>query len=307
MRVLGIDVGGSGIKGAPVDTRTGRLLAPRYRVDTPAPATPAAVTRALVRVVRHFAWRGPIGCGVPAAVRDGVFLTAANIHHSWIGTDARALFTRATGRRVAIINDADAAGYAEMTFGAGRGRAGLVILVTLGTGIGTALFINGHLVPNTELGHLELKGEEAEARASAKARRSEDLSWKKWARRVDSYLQALQRYFWPDLIIVGGGVSRKAERFFPQLSVAATVAVVAAQLQNDAGIVGAALAYEHVARRGRQRLALGAPARVSPRSAGGAARSPSPARTRARVAARRNRRGSAPQSALRRAAEGRRR
>ncbi|MEJ2174970.1 MAG: ROK family protein, partial [bacterium] len=165
MRVLGIDVGGSGIKGAPVDTRTGRLLAPRYRVDTPAPATPAAVTRALARVVRHFAWRGPIGCGVPAAVRDGVFLTAANIHRSWIGTDARALFARATGRRVAIINDADAAGYAEMTFGAGRGRAGLVILVTLGTGIGTALFINGHLVPNSELGHLELKGEEAEARA----------------------------------------------------------------------------------------------------------------------------------------------
>lgn len=306
MRVLGIDVGGSGIKGAPVDTRTGRLLAPRYRVDTPAPATPAAITRALARVVRHFAWRGPIGCGVPAAVRDGVFLTAANIHRSWIGTDARARFARATGRRVAIINDADAAGYAEMTFGAGRGRAGLVILVTFGTGIGTALFVNGHLVPNTELGHLELDGEEAEARASAKARRSEDLSWKKWARRVDAYLQALQRYFWPDLIIVGGGVSRKAEKFFPRLSVAATVAVVAAQLQNDAGIVGAALAYEHAARRGRQRLALGAPAHVSRRSAGGAARSPSPARTRARAAAHRNRRGSAPRSARRRAAEVRR-
>ena len=265
MRVLGIDVGGSGIKGAPVDTRTGRLLAPRLRVETPDPATPAAVTRAVVRITRHFAWTGPIGCGVPAAVRDGVFLTAANVDPRWIGTDARALFARATRRRVAIINDADAAGYAEMTFGAGRGRTGLVILVTLGTGIGTALFINGHLVPNTELGHLELDGAEAEARASAKVRKHARLSWKKWAHRVDDYLQALQRYFWPDLIVVGGGVSRKADKFFPRLSVAETVEVVPARLQNDAGIVGAALAYEHTVRRGRQRLALGATARLRPR------------------------------------------
>ena len=305
MRVLGVDIGGSGIKGAPVDTRTGRLLATRYRVDTPAPATPAAVARAVARIVRQFAWRGPIGCGVPAAVRDGVFLTAANIHRSWIGTDARALFSRATGRRVAIINDADAAGYAEMTFGAGRGRAGLVILVTLGTGIGTALFINGHLVPNTELGHLELDGEEAEARASARLRRRKQLSWKKWARRVDAYLQSLQRYFWPDLIIVGGGVSRKADKFFPHLSVTGTVQVVPARLQNDAGIVGAALAYEHAARRGRQRLALG-PARLRRRSAGGAPRPGSPARTRERAAARQSRRGSARRSAGRPAAAKRR-
>jgi len=272
MRVLGIDVGGSGIKGAPVDTRTGRLLAPRYRLSTPTPATPAAVTRTVARVVRHFAWRGPIGCGVPAAVRDGVFLTAANVHRGWIGTDARALFSRATGCRVAIINDADAAGYAEMTFGAGRGRTGLVILVTLGTGIGTALFINGHLVPNTELGHLELGGQEAESRASAKVRKHARLSWKKWAQRVDAYLQALQRYFWPDMIIVGGGVSRKADKFFPRLSVARTVALVPAQLQNDAGIVGAALAYEHATLRGRQPLALGLSARLRRRSAGGVAR-----------------------------------
>lgn len=293
MRVLGIDFGGSGIKGAPVDTRTGRLLAPRVRLETPEPATPAAVTRSVAHVARHFAWRGPIGCGVPAAVRDGVFLTAANVHRDWIGTDARALFARATGRRVSLINDADAAGYAEMTFGAGRGRPGLVILVTLGTGIGTALFINGHLVPNTELGHIELDGQDAEARASAKVRRGEDLSWKKWARRVDAYLQALQRYFWPDLIIVGGGVSRKADKFFPGLSVAQAVALVPAQLQNDAGIVGAALAYEHAARRGRQRLALGPPARVRRRSAGGASRSPSRPRRPAQAAARRSRRDSA--------------
>ena len=167
-------------------------------------------------------------------MRDGVFLTAANVHPRWIGTDARALFARATRRRVAIINDADAAGYAEMTFGAGRGRAGLVILVTLGTGIGTALFINGHLVPNTELGHLELDGDA---------------------------IRALNDEPRPDLIIVGGGVSRKAEKFFPRLSVAEKVEVVPARLLNDAGIVGAALAYEHASRRGRQRLALGPAAR----------------------------------------------
>jgi polyphosphate glucokinase len=264
MRVLGIDVGGSGIKGAPVETRTGRLLAPRFRVHTPSPATPAAVARAIGRLTRHFEWTGPIGCGVPAAVRDGVFLTAANVHRSWIGTDARALFSRATGCRVTIVNDADAAGYAEMTFGAGRGRAGLVIIVTLGTGIGTALFINGHLVPNTELGHLELDGDEAEARASAKVRKRDALSWKRWARRVDLYLMALQRYFWPDRIIVGGGVSRKADRFLGHLTVRDTVEVVAATLLNDAGIVGAALAYQHAIRRGRQRVALGTKDCVSP-------------------------------------------
>jgi polyphosphate glucokinase len=307
VQVLGIDVGGSGIKGAPVETGTGELLAPRYRVDTPEPATPRAVTRAIERLVRHFAWRGPIGCGVPAAVREGVVLTAANLERSWIGTNARALFSRATGRRVAIINDADAAGYAEMTFGAGRERAGLVILVTLGTGIGTALFINGHLVPNSELGHLEMDGEEAEARASARARRSEDLSWKKWARRVDAYLQALQRYFWPDLIIIGGGVSRQAAKFLPRLSVAQRVPLVAAQLQNEAGIVGAALAYEHAARRGRRRLALGPAARVSRQPAGGAARTGSPTRKRAPTGARRSRRDSARRSARRPAAGDRRR
>lgn len=307
MRVLGIDVGGSGIKGAPVETRTGRLLAPRYRVHTPSPATPAAVARAIGHLTRHFAWTGPIGCGVPAAVRDGVFLTAANVHSSWIGTDARALFSRATGRRVAIVNDADAAGYAEMTFGAGRGRAGLVIIVTLGTGIGTALFINGHLVPNTELGHLELDGDEAEARASARARKREALSWKRWARRLDLYLTALQRYFWPDRIIVGGGVSRKADKFLGHLTVRDTVEVVAANLLNDAGIVGAALAYQHASRRGQQRLALGTKGRVSPQSLGGVSRTASPVQTHGRAGARRNRPDSAPRSAPRRAAVDRRR
>jgi len=307
VEVLGIDVGGSGIKGAPVETRTGELLAPRFRVDTPEPATPRAVTRAIVRLVRHFAWRGPIGCGVPAVVRDGIVQTAANVQHAWIGTNAQALFSQATRQRVAVINDADAAGYAEMTFGAGRERAGLVVLVTLGTGIGTALFINGHLVPNTELGHLELDGDEAEARASAKARKREDLSWKKWALRVDAYLQMLQRYFWPDLIIVGGGVSRQAEKFLPRLTVARKVKVVPAQLQNDAGIVGAALAYEHAVQRAGGRLALGAPARLKPRRAGGAARTGSPTRRHAPAGARRSRRGSAPRSARRPAAEGRRR
>jgi len=307
VQALGIDFGASGIKGAPVDTATGRLLAPRYREDTPEPATPRAVARAVARVARHFAWRGPIGCGVPAVVRDGIVRTAANVQRAWIGTDARSLFSQATGQRVAVINDADAAGYAEMTFGAGRGRAGLVVLVTLGTGIGTALFINGHLVPNTELGHLELDGDEAEARASARARKRENLSWKKWARRVDAYLQRLQSYFWPDLIIVGGGVSRQAERFLPRLKVARTVEVVAAQLQNDAGIVGAALAYEHAEQRAGGRLALGVPARLKPRAADGGARTRSPTRRRAPAGAPRSRRDSARRSARRPAAGDRRR
>ena len=307
MRALGIDFGASGIKGAPIDTASGQLLAPRYREDTPEPATPRAVARVIARIARHFAWRGPIGCGVPAVVRDGVFQTAANVPRGWIGTDARALFSQATGQRVAVINDADAAGYAEMTFGAGRGRAGLVVLVTLGTGIGSALFINGHLVPNTELGHLELDGDEAEARASARARKRENLSWKKWARRVDAYLEAVQRYFWPDLIIVGGGVSRQAEKFLPRLNVAQKVEIVAAQLQNDAGIVGAALAYEHAVERAGGRLALGVSARLKRRAADGGARTRSPTRRRAPAAARRSRRGSARRSVRRPAAEDRRR
>lgn len=255
MRVLGIDIGGSGIKGAPVDTRRGRLLAERHRVPTPRPATPGAVAAAVRELVRHFGWKGPVGLAVPAVVQQGYVRTASNISKSWLGVHAPRLFRRAARCPVSVINDADAAGYAEMHFGAGRRRSGLVIIVTLGTGIGTALFINGHLVPNTELGHIEIRGREAEKWAAASVRDMKDLSWKKWARRVDTYLKYMQRYFWPDLFIIGGGVSRRHDKFLPRLTVAAKV--VPAYLGNDAGIIGAALAYEHEQRRAKQKRSLG--------------------------------------------------
>lgn len=254
MRVFGVDIGGSGIKGAPVDTRRGRLLAERRRIPTPQPATPQAVSRAVRELVQGFKWKGPVGCAVPAVVQRGYVRTAANISETWLGVHAPRLFRKAIGRGVTVINDADAAGYAEMHFGAGRRREGLVIIVTLGTGIGTALFINGHLVPNTELGHIEIRGRDAETWAAASVREARNLSWKKWSRRVDAYLAHMQRYFWPDLFIIGGGVSRKHRKFLPRLTV--PVPVVPASLGNDAGIIGAALAYEHELRRGTQKRSL---------------------------------------------------
>ena len=240
MEALGLDIGGTGIKGAPVDTTSGELLAERFRLLTPQPATPQAVAGTLTKVAAHFHWQGPIGCGFPAVIRAGVAHTAANVDAAWVGTDARELFSAATGCRCAVANDADVAGLAEMRFGAGQGCAGVVLVVTLGTGIGSALFSAGQLVPNTELGHIELKGMEAEHWAAESAREREELSWKKWAKRVDQFLQRMQDYFWPDLIIVGGGVSKKHEKFLPLLKVATKV--VPAQLRNEAGIVGGALA-----------------------------------------------------------------
>ncbi len=240
MNILGIDIGGTGIKGAPVDTATGALLAERHRIPTPTPATPEAVSSTVAQVVQHFRWQDAIGCGFPAAIRTGQVLTAANIDQAWIGANAQALFADATGRLCTVVNDADAAGYAEMHFGAGRGVHGTVLIVTLGTGIGTALFVNGHLVPNTELGHIEVNGKEAEKWAAASVREHKQLSWKKWARRLDTYLTRLEAYFWPDLIIVGGGVSKKHEKFLPRLTL--ETRVVPAQMRNEAGIVGAALA-----------------------------------------------------------------
>jgi polyphosphate glucokinase len=255
MKVLGIDVGGSGIKGAPVDTSRGALLAERHRIATPQPATPKAVARTIAQIAAHFRWKGPLGCGVPTVVLRGIVCTAANISRQWLGVDARTLLGQATGCPVSVINDADAAGYAEMHFGAGRGQAGVVVLVTLGTGIGTALFINGHLVPNTELGHLEIHGKEAEAWAADSVRESKNLSWKKWAERLKAYLAYLENLLWPELIIIGGGVSKKADKFLPRLRL--RTPIVAAKLLNDAGIIGAALAYEHERQRVGQRLTLG--------------------------------------------------
>jgi polyphosphate glucokinase len=240
MRLLGIDIGGTGIKGAPVDTETGDLLAPRERLATPRPAVPEAVARTVAEVVEKFAWTGPVGAAFPAVVKNNVAMTAANIDKSWIGTDIAATLSGAIGgAEVYPINDADAAGVAEMAFGAGRDNNGLVIMTTFGTGIGTAVFLNGQLLPNTELGHLEVHGHDAETKASELARERDDLSWEKWARRVNRYLGHLEALLWPDLIIIGGGASRKSDRFLDHLEI--RTKVVPAQLQNEAGIVGAAL------------------------------------------------------------------
>jgi polyphosphate glucokinase len=241
---FGIDIGGSGIKGAPVDLSTGELADDRFKVLTPQPSTPEAVAESVAEVLDHFSWKGPIGATFPAAVIGGVAQTAANVDKSWIGTDIQATLGRTTGVQVTAVNDADAAGLAEVIFGAAKGHNGLVIVVTLGTGIGSALVYRGVLIPNSELGHIELDGHDAETRASAGAREREDLSWSKWAKRLDRYFQALEFYFWPELIVVGGGVSRRAEKFLPLLTL--KTPIVAATLHNEAGIVGAALAANGV-------------------------------------------------------------
>jgi polyphosphate glucokinase len=239
--VLGIDIGGTGIKGAPVDISTGKLLADRHRILTPDPATPEAVAEVVARIAEFFDWQGPTGATFPAVIKDGVALTAANVDRSWIGTDAAKMFAGSVGGPVTVVNDADAAGIAEMEFGVGKGVQGVVMMITLGTGIGSALFVDGRLVPNTELGHLELDGQDAERWAAESVRESEDLSWKKWTKRLDEYFDALHALFCPDLFIIGGGISKKADKFVPRLSVGTKV--VAAQLLNDAGIVGAAMAH----------------------------------------------------------------
>ena len=240
MRVLGIDIGGTGIKGAPVETDTGTMLDERFRVLTPHPATPEAVADCVAEVVDHFHWTDRISCGMPSVVKKGVVFTAANIDKSWIGTDAKALFEEKSRCKAIVLNDADAAGIAEMTFGAGRGNTGLVLMSTFGTGIGAALFYDGQLIPNTELGHIEIRGKDAELRATDRVRIEKDLSWKQWAKRVDEYLNYMERLLWPDLIIIGGGASQHAAKFIPRLTVQAQV--VPAQMLNEAGIIGAALA-----------------------------------------------------------------
>ncbi|MFF4788228.1 MULTISPECIES: polyphosphate--glucose phosphotransferase [unclassified Streptomyces] len=247
MQIFGVDIGGSGIKGAPVDLDRGDLTQERHKVLTPQPATPDTVADGVKEVVDHFGWTGPVGLTFPGVVTGGAMVrTAANVDKSWVDTDARALFGgRLGGLPVTVVNDADAAGVAEMHFGAGRGRKGTVVLLTFGTGIGSAVFVDGVLVPNTELGHLELNGHEAEKRASSKAKDDHDLSWERWARRVGKYLAHVEMLFSPELFIVGGGVSRKSEKFLPLIE-GIKAEIVPAQLQNNAGIVGAAMhAAEH--------------------------------------------------------------
>lgn len=247
MEILGIDIGGTGIKGAPVDVEAGRLLVERYRLETPEGAKPAEVAQVVSELAKHFNWSGPMGVGFPAAVRHGVAMTAANISKKWIGLNVEELFLQATGCRVKVVNDADAAGLAEMQFGAGKDEKGVVLIVTIGTGLGTAVFTNGHLLPNAELGHIEIKCQDAELAASDAARKRNDMAWDEWAKELNIYLTTLEKLLWPDLIILGGGVIKKQERFFPHLTLKAKV--VPALFQNDAGTVGAALAAKELIAR----------------------------------------------------------
>lgn len=245
VEVLGIDIGGSGIKGALVDVLTGEMTTERHRIPTPSPAKPEAVAEVVAEIARHFDWEGPIGCTYPGVVRHGVVFSAANVDKSWIGTDAVTLFERATGSPTRVLNDADAAGVAEMLFGAGKHRQGVVIMLTFGTGIGTAIFVDGHLLPNTEFGHLPIRGKDAEHRASSKVRDDEGLKWAEWAERVNEFLAHMEFFFSPDLFIIGGGVSKKQHKFMHHLKAAADL--VPAQLLNEAGIIGAALAARELA------------------------------------------------------------
>ena len=240
MDAFGIDFGGTGIKGAPVDLDRGDFAAERVRIRTPEESVPAAIAEIMVELLGHFPdSTGPVGVTVPGVVHHGVVRSAANIDKSWIGTDADRLFTEATGRDVHVLNDADAAGLAEAHYGAARGRSGLVIVTTLGTGIGSAFLYDGVLVPNTELGHLEIDGHDAESRAANSAREREELSWQEWAGRLTRYYRTLERLFSPDLLVVGGGVSKRSEEFLPLLEI--DTEIVPATLLNKAGAVGAAL------------------------------------------------------------------
>lgn len=242
-QVLGIDIGGSGIKGAIVDVTTGELLSERTRLVTPQPAVPRAVAETVKELVQQIGWEGkPIGCGFPAIIQRGVAKSAANIDDAWIDTNAAQLLSNATNCPVAILNDADAAGYAEMRFGVGMDEDGLVMLITIGTGLGSAVFMDGQLVPNTEFGHLKYKGDIAENYASNRIRKEHDLSWKEWANRFNGYLHHLERVFTPDLFILGGGISKKYHKFADFLDPEARV--IPAKLLNNAGIVGAAM-YAH--------------------------------------------------------------
>ena len=245
---LGIDIGGSGIKGAPVDLAKGQFAQDRLRLENPKLSTPDAVVDIVVQIAAHFAddtGDSPIGVTLPAVVTNGVVRTAANIDAAWIGVDARKLLSSRLGRPVTVVNDADAAGVGELQFGSARDTDGLVLMTTLGTGIGSALFYNGVLIPNSELGHLEIDGHDAEQRAASSVKEDKNLSWQEWADRLQRYYSHVEDLLWPDLIVVGGGVSRKAEKFLPLLHLRAPI--VAAKLQNSAGIIGAAWLARHEA------------------------------------------------------------
>lgn len=258
--LVGVDIGGSGIKAGVVDARHGRLIGERLRVPTPQPSDPESVVAATAALVAELGRdAGPVGIGVPGPIVNGRVLRAANIDASWIGVEAAPLFTAAIGRPCVVLNDADAGGIAEVRFGAGRGVKGVILFLTLGSGIGSALFVDGVLVPNTELGHIEIRGKDAELRASAGARDRKGLSFADWAPLLDEYLDRVDSLIWPDLIILGGGISRRADRFLPRLT--CRPPVVAATLRNDAGIVGTAMHARRILAPPRPRPASSAPGR----------------------------------------------
>lgn len=240
MEVLGIDVGGSGVKGIPVDTKSGDLLEERLRIPTPQPATPKATAETVAEIARHFKWKGIIGVGFPAAIRSGVVQTASNIDKTWIGTEINTLFKETTGCETFSINDADAAGIAEVKFGRGKKFKKVMLLLTVGTGIGSALFTKGKLVPNTEFGHFILNSMVAEHYASDAARKSEELTWEEWGKRFNEYLHLVEKLLYPDRFVIGGGVSKKFEKFEHTIDVNAEV--MPAKLLNHAGIIGASIA-----------------------------------------------------------------
>ncbi len=240
MEILGIDIGGSGIKGAIVDTKKGELITERLRVPTPTPATPDAMIDEVIGLVNSFKWKGIIGCGFPAAVRHDIVMTASNIDKSWIGVNAAQRIEKATKCKTHLVNDVDAAGQAEMQFGAGKGQKGVTIMAAAGTGIGTALFIDDKLVPNTELGFLIVNGMFGEHYAANSVRKEQDLSWEEWGKRLNEYFQRMESLFYPDLFILGGGVSKHFENYSQYFDL--KTKLVPAQSKNEAGIIGAALA-----------------------------------------------------------------
>jgi len=237
---LGIDIGGTGIKGALVNVETGEQEGERLRIPTPQPASPDAVSEVVSEIIAHFNYKGPVGIAFPSIVRLGVIHLAANVDDSWLGINAEELFAQRLGTDVQVINDADAAGIAEMRFGAGQGENGIVILLTLGTGIGSAVFLNRTLLPNTEFGHLKIRGKDAEERASGRARELKELSWEKWSKRLVEFLRELELLMSPNLIIIGGGISKKSKKFFPYLESSVDVELKPAKMLNAAGIIGAA-------------------------------------------------------------------
>lgn len=241
-RVLGIDIGGSGMKAAEVDIDTGEVISDKHRIDTPKPANPEAMADVVGQLTAHFDWKGPVGVGFPGVIQSGVVRTAANLDKSWVDVDGDKAFTEVAGCDVVMINDADAAGLAEVTFGAGKGVSGTVILLTLGTGIGSAIFTDGKLLRNTEFGHMDMDGKIAEERASSRIKDEKDLSYKKWGGRLEDVLRELEKLFWPELFILGGGISKDFEEFEEHLD-KVRAKIVPAEMLNRAGIVGAALAH----------------------------------------------------------------